>query len=155
MENKETMTDFEKMKDQMLKLATDTMQNGRINVNERKAIIRYIDEINRKIPDDSNKNLEISEIRSLAAYKENERRINKIKLAQNVYQEILSKHSFDNKCESALFSLNSIKNINDGKMTKKEQECALLNPITEFLEFVRFLEELSSDVFVAVYDLIK
>ena len=75
MENKETMTDFEKMKDQMLKLATDTMQNGRINVNERKAIIRYIDEINRKIPDDSNKNLEISEIRSLAAYKENEKRI--------------------------------------------------------------------------------
>ena len=62
MENKETITDFEKMKDQMLKLATDTMQNGRINVNERKAIIRYIDEINRKIPDDSNKNLEISEM---------------------------------------------------------------------------------------------
>ena len=149
------MTDFEKMKDQMLKLATDTMQNGRINVNERKAIIRYIDEINRKIPDDNDKKLEISEIRSLAAYKENARRINKIKLAQNVYQEMLSKHSFDNKCESALFSLNSIKNINDGKMTKKEQECALLNPITEFLEFVRFLEELSSDVFVAVYDLIK
>lgn len=155
MENKETMTDFEKMKDQMLKLATDTMQNGRINVNERKAIIRYIDEINRKIPDDNDKKLEISEIRSLAAYKENARRINKIKLAQNVYQEMLSKHSFDNKCESALFALNSVKNINDGKMTKKEQECALLNPITEFLEFVRFLEELSSDVFVAVYDLIK
>lgn len=155
MENKEIMTDFEKLKDQMLKLATDTMQNGRINVNERKAIIRYIDEINRKIPDDSNQNLEISEIRSLAAYKENARRINKIKLAQNVYQEMLSKHSFDNKCESALFALNSVKNINDGKMTKKEQECALLNPITEFLEFVRFLEELSSDVFVAVYNLIK
>lgn len=155
MENKETMTDFEKMQDQMLKLATDTMQNGRINVNERKAIIRYIDEINRKIPDDNDKKLEISEIRSLAAYKENARRINKIKLAQNVYQEMLSKHSFDNKCESALFALNSVKNINDGKMTKKEQECALLNPITEFLEFVRFLEELSSDVFVAVYDLIK
>lgn len=155
MENKEIMTDFEKLKDQMLKLATDTMQNGRINVNERKAIIRYIDEINRKIPDDNDKKLEISEIRSLAAYKENARRINKIKLAQNVYQEMLSKHSFDNKCESALFALNSVKNINDGKMTKKEQECALLNPITEFLEFVRFLEELSSDVFVAVYDLIK
>ena len=152
---KETMTDFEKLKDQMLKLATDTMQNGRINVNERKAIIRYIDEINRKIPDDNDKKLEISEIRSLAAYKENARRINKIKLAQNVYQEMLCEHSFDNKCESALFALNSIKNINDGKMTKKEQECALLNPITEFLEFVRFLEELSSDVFVAVYDLIK
>ena len=149
------MTDFEKLKDQMLKLATDTMQNGRINVNERKAIIRYIDEINRKIPDDNDKKLEISEIRSLAAYKENARRINKIKLAQNVYQEMLCEHSFDNKCESALFALNSIKNINDGKMTKKEQECALLNPITEFLEFVRFLEELSSDVFVAVYDLIK
>ena len=152
---KETMTDFEKLKDQMLKLATDTMQNGRINVNERKAIIRYIDEINRKIPDDNDKKLEISEIRSLAAYKENARRINKIKLAQTVYQEMLCEHSFDNKCESALFALNSIKNINDGKMTKKEQECALLNPITEFLEFVRFLEELSSDVFVAVYDLIK
>ena len=152
---KETMTDFEKLKDQMLKLATDTMQNGRINVNERKAIIRYIDEINRKIPDDNDKKLEISEIRSLAAYKENARRINKIKLAQNVYQEMLCEHSFDNKCESALFALNSIKNINDRKMTKKEQECALLNPITEFLEFVRFLEELSSDVFVAVYDLIK
>lgn len=59
MENKETMTDFEKMQDQMLKLATDTMQNGRINVNERKAIIRYIDEINRKIPDDNDKKLGI------------------------------------------------------------------------------------------------
>lgn len=154
MENKETMTDFEKMKDQMLKLATDTMQNGRINVNERKAIIRYIDEINRKIPDDSNKNLEISEIRSLAAYKENER-INKIKLAQNVYQEILSKHSFENKCESALFSLNSVKNINDGKMTIEEQQQTMVKPISEFLEFLNFLEELSSDVLVAVYNLIK
>ena len=155
MENKETMTDFEKMKDQMLKLATDTMQNGRINVNERKAIIRYIDEINRKIPDDSNKNLEISEIRSLAAYKENEKRINKIKLAQNVYQEMLSKHSFDNKCESALFALISVKNINDGKMAKEEQQQAMVKPISEFLEFLNFLEELSSDVLVAVYNLIK
>ena len=155
MENKETMTDCEKMKDQMLKLATDTMQNGRINVNERKAIIRYIDEINRKIPDDSNKNLEISEIRSLAAYKENEKRINKIKLAQNVYQEMLSKHSFDNKCESALFALNSVKNINDGKMAKEEQQQAMVKPISEFLEFLNFLEELSSDVLVAVYNLIK
>lgn len=101
------------------------------------------------------KNLEFSEIRSLAAYKENERRINKVKLAQNVYQEMLSKHSFDNKCESALFALNSVKNINDGKMTKEEQQQTLLKPISEFLEFVRFLEELSSDVLVAVYDLIK